>query len=618
MEYSASRLVLGSVGAEENVLLFVRDIEGGKRRPISVLRSADGVRFSDSGRAWVFAKLLGSLRMRPDISDEMRVSRLGDDTFFLVYKKRAADGTFRVSSAVSYDAIEWDPISDISAVRELGVAVSLSPKGALSPAALFFGDRTVKLALSANLRDWNVRKSPLLRPREGFFDDGPISPVLALLAGNGIILFYVSTHSDGCRVLGSALVSCENPKTVLWRSDEPLWTAPEEWWGRDVRFSGAASRPGKILLYWQVNGKLLVETVTQFWKVSRGASVTVLSEEGKLERFHGNPILGPRPEHPWEAGEVFNPAAFLDDDGQVHILYRAVGMNGLSTVGYAKSRDGFSIDLRLDSPIYVSSPTLDDVRVTRIQEKCTTPYASGGGWGGSEDPKITRIDDTLYMTYTAFDGYNFPRVALTKISVDDFLSRKWNWSRPVMISPPGEIHKNWTLFPEKIRGKFAVLHSISPEIQIEYLDTLDFDGETFIKSDHSKKPIHGRWELLVRGVGPSPIKTKEGWLVLYHATTRDCGYKLGAMLLDIKDPTRILARSKAPLLEPALWYENEGTKPRIVYSCGAVVKDETLFVYYGGADSVTCVATVPLGRLLDALLHSNAAIPTRYVKLGDR
>ena len=89
------------------------------------------------------------------------------------------------------------------------------------------------------------------------------------------------------------------------------------------------------------------------------------------------------------------------------------------------------------------------------------------------------------------------------------------------------------------------------------------------------------------------------------------------MLVDKKDPTKVIAGSKSPILEPKEWYENEGSKPQVVYSCGAVVKDETLFVYYGSADTVTCVATVPLARLLDALLHANKVVPTRYVKLGD-
>lgn len=617
MGEALERLVLGSAAVGDEIFLFVRDVEGKANRPIAILRGADGARFSSSGEEMIFSKLLGSLRIHPDISETFRVSSLSvsGDSFFLCYKKKQSDGSFKIFSGISYDGVEWSRISEIRDVRELGVVVSLQEGDAGH--VFFFGERAIKLAFSPDLKHWNVRRTALLRPRDGYFDDGKLLIAGAFPAGNGILILYISESASGRRVLGSALVGKDDPKKVLWRTEETLWQEPEEWRGKDIRFVGAVPKKEKVLLYWQVDGRLLVEEIVKFWKVSRGKSVSVATGEMKLERYRGNPILGPQKEHDWEAGEVFNPAAFLSDDGQVHILYRAIGRNGLSTVGYASSRDGFSIDERLDRPIYVSSPTLDDVRVTRVIEKCATPYSSGGSWAGSEDPKITRVDDMLYMTYTAFDGYNFPRVALSKISLDDFLSRKWNWSRPVMISPPGEIHKNWTIFPEKIKGKFAILHSISPEVRIDYFDSLDFDGETFIKSEHSKAPLKGRWELLVRGVGPSPIKTKEGWLVLYHATTRDCGYKLGAMLLDKKDPSKVIARSRGPILEPSVWYEREGSKPNIVYSCGAVVKDETLFVYYGSADTVTCVATVPLSRLLEALLVSNAVVPTKYVELGN-
>src|SRR5690606_22288600 len=129
------------------------------------------------------------------------------------------------------------------------------------------------------------------------------------------------------------------------------------------------------------------------------------------------------------------------------------------------------------------------------------------------------------------------------------------------ISAPGEIHKNWVLFPEKINGKFAILHSLSPDIQIEYIDDLDeFDGNKFIKSHYNNKPNwKNSWDAWVRGVGPSPIKTRLGWLVLYHAMDKNDPnkYKLGAMILDPKDPTRILYHADHPILEPEEHYENE-------------------------------------------------------------
>ena len=168
-------------------------------------------------------------------------------------------------------------------------------------------------------------------------------------------------------------------------------------------------------------------------------------------------------------------------------------------------------------------------------------YFSGGGWnGGCEDPRLTLIEGTVYLTYTAFDGWGSIRIALSSIALEDFLNKNWKWKKPAMISPPGEIHKNWVLFPEKINGKFAILHSISPNIMMDYFDTLDDfdDGEN---SDHPRANTiavsnTGAWDSWIRGAGPPPLKTKDGWLLLYHAMDlRDPNrYKLGAMLLDLE------------------------------------------------------------------------------------
>jgi len=194
-------------------------------------------------------------------------------------------------------------------------------------------------------------------------------------------------------------------------------------------------------------------------------------------------------------------------------------------------------------------------------------------------------------------------VALTSISAEDFIARKWNWAKPVLISPPGKINKNWSIFPKKVKGKYAILHSISPKILIDYRDNLSFDGKTYIKSFYKPSGRKNCWDNWVRGAGPPPIETKIGWLILYHAMDKnDPGkYKIGAMVLDKNDPTKILFRSRVPLLAPDKDYENTGFKPGVVYSCGAVVKDGQLLVYYGGADNVVCLAQIKLNDLLDDL-----------------
>ena len=168
------------------------------------------------------------------------------------------------------------------------------------------------------------------------------------------------------------------------------------------------------------------------------------------------------------------------------------------------------------------------------------------------------------MTYTACDDTGL-RVALTSIKLQDFLNKKWKWKKPIIISPPGQMHKNWVLFPEKIRGRYAILHSVNPEVSIEYLDDLKFENTKHIYSQYGGKLRKNCWDNWVRGAGPPPIKTKYGWLLFYHALNhKDFGkYKVGAMLLDLQEPAKILRRSSKQILEPEESHENNGTKPPI-------------------------------------------------------
>ncbi|MFA6324946.1 MAG: hypothetical protein WCX46_01840 [Candidatus Paceibacterota bacterium] len=322
----------------------------------------------------------------------------------------------------------------------------------------------------------------------------------------------------------------------------------------------------------------------------------------KLKRFVGNPIIHPANGMHWESRATFNPTAFIDD-GKIHIIYRAVGESDISTLGYASSKDGYNLSERTFRPIYIHK---------NFSKKEDLPifYSSGGGWnGGAEDPRITKIEDMLYVTYTAFDGWGSVRIGLTSISLEDFLNKKWNWKNPVLISPPGEIHKNWAIFPEKINGKYAIIHSLSPKISIDYFKDLNsLDNKKYIKSffDFGNNPVWDNGEKKIRGIGPAPIKTKLGWLVLYHAMEKadPNRYKLFAMILDLKDPTKILYKSKSAVLEPDVFYENEGHKKGVIYSCGAVIKNGNLFVYYGGADMVSCVATTNLDLFLKEIVKT--------------
>lgn len=323
------------------------------------------------------------------------------------------------------------------------------------------------------------------------------------------------------------------------------------------------------------------------------------SSELNLVKSGGNPILKPREEYAWESRQTFNPAA-LYEDGKVHLLYRALGDDGMSVVGYATSRDGIEINERLERPIFMSSHPLRQINNMPLHD-----YGSGGGWGGCEDPRITKIDERIYMTYVHFDGFNPPRIALTSIHLDDFLHKRWRWGGTKIISPAHVVDKSGCLFPEKINGKYVMLHRIYPDILIDFLDDLEFNNGALLQGQFKITPRKGYWDSRKIGAGAPPLKTPFGWLLIYYAVDDrdDSQYKIGAMLLDLDNPAKVLYRTDQPILEPVEWYENEGHKAGIVYPCGAVVIDDTLFVYYGGADTVVCVATATLDTFLKALIH---------------
>ncbi len=322
----------------------------------------------------------------------------------------------------------------------------------------------------------------------------------------------------------------------------------------------------------------------------------------QLERHENNPIVEPRENNFWEMKATFNPGAVYADR-RVHLLYRAIGGDDISVLGYAASDDGITITERLDEPAFIPSTTKKPTQ----GEPATLPaYCSGGGWnGGCEDPRLTLIGDQVYLMYTAFDGWGSIRIALTSIDANDFVNKRWHWKTPALISPKGEIHKNWVVFPEKIGGKFALLPSIYPGISVDFFEDIGelTREERVVTSRYDRISRTGSWDSWIRGAGRPPIRTKLGWLLFYHAMdVRDPDrYKLGAMILDINDPTKVLYRSRVPVLEPDAYYENSGFKSGVVYSCGAIVKDGELYVYYGGGDAVVCVAMANLDMFLGEL-----------------
>lgn len=317
----------------------------------------------------------------------------------------------------------------------------------------------------------------------------------------------------------------------------------------------------------------------------------------RLVRNAANPIILPKKANGWESWQTFNPGV-IGLNERVHFLYRAIGEEGISRLGYASSPDGFHIDHRLDKPVYESDYTgRNGFQVFSL--------FSGGSWGGVEDPRLVKIkgEDRIYMTYTVCgEGL---RVALTSIKASDFLAERWEFQKPQLISKPGEVHKNWVIFPEKINGRYAILHSISPKISIAYRDSLEFEDGDYIESYYDGSFRQKKcWDNWLRGAGAPPLRTKYGWLLFYHAMDeQDPGkYKVGVFLLDLADPTRVLKRSVNPVLEPDEDYENNGFKSGVVYVSGAVIRKGELLVYYGAADSYVSVARARLDEFLKKLI----------------
>jgi predicted GH43/DUF377 family glycosyl hydrolase len=294
-----------------------------------------------------------------------------------------------------------------------------------------------------------------------------------------------------------------------------------------------------------------------------------------MKRSKDNPILVPIASNPWESKEVFNAAA-INVGKRVHILYRAMGNDGISRIGYAASSDGYKIDER--SPVPVFEPG------------CEVEH-----WG-CEDPRLTLLDDKIVMSYTALsevDHAQLYQISLSSIAVDDFLSAQWKWNERILPFR-GIRNKDAVIFPKKIGGKYIMFHRLEPDMCMAYSDDLIkwYDIRSFMR------PRTKSWDCWKVGAAGTPIELNEGWLVIYHGVSFEKVYSLGVMLLDKNYPETILYRSEAPILTPVMDYERFGKVPNVVFSCGNVLLNNEVIVYYGGADSVICMASYELNELM--------------------
>lgn len=284
---------------------------------------------------------------------------------------------------------------------------------------------------------------------------------------------------------------------------------------------------------------------------------------GPFEKYHDNPVITPRGDS-WEAKDVFNPAAWTDGE-TVYMIYRAedstgIGeWNGTSRLGLAESTDG--------------------VNFSRYPEPILEPTELWELPGGCEDPRIVKINDTFYLTYTAYDGEN-ARLALA--SSPDLHS----WKKHGLIFPDLEWSKAGAILSEPVNGRYWMYFG-DTNIWAAYSE--DLLHWTMIE-EPVLEPRDGNFDSRLVEPGPPPILTEEGILLLYNAADEDLVYETGQVLFDSEDPTRVVARTDSSFLQPENRLEREGQIPNVVFIEGLVQFKEKWYLYFGMGDSGIGVA----------------------------
>ncbi|PIP86477.1 hypothetical protein COV42_01490 [Candidatus Campbellbacteria bacterium CG11_big_fil_rev_8_21_14_0_20_44_21] len=465
-----------------------------------------------------------------------------------------------------------------------------------SKIALAYFDKEEDMWSEKYWQNWYVNVDqhsiPLQRRTEDHVEIG--APPIKTKYGWLLIYSYIRNYFSSQRLftIETALLDLRDPSKIIARTNYAL-LAPEEAYElygivpNTIFPSGALLNKDELFVYY---GAADTTVALATGKLSSLIKAMFCPAEcvGQLSRAKENPIIAPLKNHPWEAKAAFNPGA-LYEDGKVHILYRAMSEDNTSVFGYAASADGIHIDYRHSEPVYEPRESFEQKLVP-------------GGNSGCEDPRLTKIKDTVYMLYTAFDGKHPPRIALTSISLKNFLAQVWDWTKPVLISPPEFDNKDACVFPEKVKGKYLIFHRFGNNIDITLTPSLDFDGKTWLEEHIWLSPRRGMWDSLKVGIAAPPIKTKEGWVLFYHGVSEeDRYYRVGAVLLDLNNPTKIISRTNEPILSPETPYEKTGQIPNVVFPCGVALIGKKVFVYYGAGDSVVGVAAVELEKLLSEL-----------------
>jgi beta-1,2-mannobiose phosphorylase / 1,2-beta-oligomannan phosphorylase len=573
-------------------LLYYLETEG-KNNFLKFIRAENGLEFTGKQtNSFIF-----DLNLHEEQDYALKSLKLSkqDSEYFLTYKQNAKKS--QLSIALSEDLIRWQKLKEIKDIKE--TAAIVSDYKHQNKYVMYYGEKEINIAYSEDLRAWKTDGKAILNPRKSHFDSSNLEVAGVYKQAGLILVIYYAKKQDTYSV-GAAYFASDDPSVCIWRSEDPIWEIPASFKEEKLTPLGTAIIENELILYWLAKETSIFAVTCQIPSVKDVPNKKAFS--AIVKKHKNNPIIAPRSTHPWESRATFNSAAIYED-GKVHFLYRALGDKDLSVLGYAASSDGFTLDERSDEPAYFPREPFETPG-GNIFNTFAEHFASGGGYGGIEDPRATRVDDTIYLTYVAFDGATNPRLAISSIDIEDFLKKNWeNWKKPKLISSPGITNKSAVILPRKVKGKYVVYHRIYPNILVDYVDNLDFDE--YLQGHYFIAPRKNNWDSKKVGAGAPPMETKDGWLMIYQSVGHQDPhrYKIGAMMLDKDNPSKVLYRTNAPIIEPEESYENEGFKSGVVYPCGSVIMNNQLNIYYGGADTFLCAASADLDTFLDEMKH---------------
>jgi predicted GH43/DUF377 family glycosyl hydrolase len=294
---------------------------------------------------------------------------------------------------------------------------------------------------------------------------------------------------------------------------------------------------------------------------------------GEWRRATETPVISPQG-HGWESAGTFNPAVAIHD-GKFVMLYRAQDQQGISRLGYAESNDG--------------------VRFTRRSEPVFSPEADYEKGGGVEDPRLVKLGDTYYLTYT---GYNGKDAQLCLATSKDLT----HWTRKGVLLPAykGNWNVGWTksgaIVPEKINGKYwmyflGTAADKTDQTGLAYSTDLVHWKEA--KSTPALEKRHGMFDSRVVEPGPAPILTPQGIVLVYNGADEKLVYRTGIAVFDRNDPRKLLWRTEQPIFSPEKEWEKVGQVPNVVFVEGMAQQGNRYLFYYGAADKYVGVAEAP-------------------------